>query len=167
MVALPGSDAALVVAGIGTVLVGWHLATGHPTAAAVRGNLNALLLLGLFGTASALGTVGRAWSGPAHLLAHLGSWQTAGLGAGTSVLVNNLPAASLLAARHVAHPAALLVGLNLGPNLVLSGSLAGVLWFQACRAAGWAPSIRRFSYLGVVVVPVTMAAALGALALSH
>jgi arsenical pump membrane protein len=149
------------------VLAAWHLATRRSAGLALAQHLNLPLLLGLFGAASALGTLGRAWSGPTHLLGHLGSWQTAGVGAGASIVVNNLPAASLLAARPVAHAAALLIGLNLGPNLALSGSLAGVLWFQASRAAGWTPSIRRFSYLGLAVVPITMAASLGALALSH
>jgi arsenical pump membrane protein len=167
MVALPGSEAAPVVFGIGVVLEAWHLITRRDGVPALVHHLNVPLLVGLFGMASTLGTIGRAWSGPAHLLGHIGSWQTAGIGAGASIVVNNLPAASLLAARPVAHEAALLIGLNLGPNLALSGSLAGVLWFQTCRAAGWTPSIRRFSYLGLAVVPITMAASLGALSLSH
>jgi arsenical pump membrane protein len=166
MVALPGDTAALVVAGIGIVVAGTHVITRRDGISVAR-HLNLPLLLGLFGAATALGTLGRAWSGPSHLLAHSGSWQTAAIGAGASVFVNNLPAASLLAARPVAHAAALLVGLNLGPNLALSGSLAGVLWFQTSRSAGWTPSFRRFSYVGLAVVPVTMAASLGALAISH
>jgi hypothetical protein len=47
------------------------------------------------------------------------------------------------------------------------GLIGGVLWFQAAHPPGWTPSIRRFSYLGLAVVPITMAASLGALALSH
>jgi len=164
MVALPAPAAAPVVVGLGVVLAardlfgrrsGWHELADH---------LNLPLLVGLFAIATALGTLGRSWSGPTHLLGHLGIWQTAGLGAAVAAGVNNLPAASLLAARPVHHAVALLIGLNLGPNLVLSGSLAGVLWFQSARAAGWSPSIRRFTLVGVVMVPATMAAALGALA---
>jgi len=166
MVALPGDAAALTVVAIGIVVAGTQVIS-HRDGISVAGHLNLPLLLGLFGAATALGTLGRAWSGPSHLLAHSGSWQTAAIGAGASVVVNNLPAASLLAARPVAHAAALLVGLNLGPNLALSGSLAGVLWFQTSRSAGWTPSFRRFSYVGLAVVPVTMAASLGALAISH
>jgi arsenical pump membrane protein len=167
MLALPGNAAALVVIAIGVVVSAGRLVTGERNPNQLLRHLNVPLLLGLFGAACALGTLGRAWSGPAHLLRHSGLWQTAAIGAGASVVVNNLPAASLLAARPLTHAAALLVGLNLGPNLVISGSLAGVLWFQSARAGGWTPSIRRFTYVGLAVVPVTMAASLGALTLSH
>ena len=94
------------------------------------------MLVGLFGLAVALGTLGRSWSGPATLLSHLDAWGTAAPAAVVSVLVNNLPAASLLAARRPPHPFALLVGLNVGPNLFVTGSLAWVLWLRAARTAG-------------------------------
>ncbi len=84
----------------------------------------------------------------------------------TSVLVNNLPAASLLAARTPAHPFALLVGLNLGPNLFVTGSLAWILWLRSARAAGARPSVARASRVGAIAVPLSMAAALGALMLT-
>jgi arsenical pump membrane protein len=84
----------------------------------------------------------------------------------TAVLVNNLPAASLLAAHRVADPYALLVGLNLGPNLAVTGALSAVLWMAAARQAGVEPSARRFSTIGVVVAPISMALALAALALA-
>jgi arsenical pump membrane protein len=118
------------------------------------------VLVGLFGVAVALGTLGRAWSGPASMLSHLDTWSTAGVAALVSVVVNNLPAASLLAARTPAHPLALLIGLNLGPNLLVSGSLAWILWLKAARIAGARPSLPRASRLGVVAVPLSMAAAL-------
>ena len=124
------------------------------------------VLVGLFAVAVALGTLGRVWSGPADLLSHLDSWGTAVVAAGSSVLVNNLPAASLLAARRPDHPFSLLVGLNLGPNLLVTGSLAWFLWLRAARSAGSRPSIAKASRLGMVAVPLSMAAALGALALS-
>ncbi len=124
------------------------------------------MLVGLFGVAVALGTVGRAWSGPATLLSHLDSWGTAVVGAFLSVVVNNLPAASLLAARVPPRPFALLVGLNIGPNLFVTGSLAWLLWLRSARSAGARPSIARASLLGMVAVPLSMAAALGMLALS-
>jgi arsenical pump membrane protein len=82
------------------------------------------------------------------------------------VLTNNLPAASLLAARTPHHPFAVLVGLNLGPNLFVTGSLAWILWLRAARTAGARPSIAKASRLGTVAVPLSMAAALGALALT-
>jgi len=107
--------------------------------------------------------LGRVWSGPGTLLSHLDVWGTAGLAAATSVLVNNLPAASLLAARTPNHPFALLIGLNLGPNLFVSGSLAWLLWLRSARAAGAQPSITKAVRLGVVAVPASMVAAVGVL----
>jgi arsenical pump membrane protein len=80
--------------------------------------------------------------------------------------VNNLPAASLLAARNPHHAAQLLVGLNLGPNLFVSGSLAWFLWLRVARTSGATPSVRQASRLGLIVVPLSIAAALGALALA-
>ncbi len=108
------------------------------------------MLAGLFGIAVALGALGRVWQGPAALLTHLGSWATAGVAAVAAVLVNNLPAASLLAARTPGHPFALLVGLNIGPNLLASGSLAWILWLKSARTAGADPSLRRASRLGAI-----------------
>ena len=84
----------------------------------------------------------------------------------TSVLVNNLPAASLLAARQPPHPFALLIGLNVGPNLFVTGSLAWILWLRAARTAGGRPEIRRASVLGLVSVPLALTAAVGVLVLS-
>jgi arsenical pump membrane protein len=167
MVVLRADLAAPVVAGVGLLVGVVHRGAGRTDAVEIARYLNLPLLGGLFGGAAALGTLARSWSGPAHLLAHAGPWPTAGIGAGASVIVNNLPAASLLAARQLSHPTALLIGLNLGPNLVLWGSLAGVLWFQSARAFGWAPSVRRFTLAGLVLAPATMAAALGALSAAH
>ena len=47
----------------------------------------------------------------------------------------------LLAARTPPHPFALLIGLNLGPNLCVTGSLAWLLWLRAARGAGARPSL--------------------------
>jgi arsenical pump membrane protein len=124
------------------------------------------VLVGLFGLAVALGTLGRSWSGPATLLSHLDAWGTAAFAAVTSVLVNNLPAASLLAARQPPHPFALLIGLNVGPNLFVTGSLAWILWLRAAKSAGGRPDVRRASLLGVASVPLAIAAAVGVLVLS-
>jgi arsenical pump membrane protein len=121
------------------------------------------VLLGLFGVATAMGTLGRVWSGPGQALDHAGMVGTAALAALASVAINNLPAAALLAAHRSAHPAALLVGLNLGPNLFVTGSLAWFLWLRVARMAGATPSVRVASRLGLVAVPLSMAAALLAL----
>jgi arsenical pump membrane protein len=76
--------------------------------------------------------------------------------------VNNLPAAVLLGSRGPAHPQSLLFGLDIGPNLAVTGSLSALIWWQAARAAGARPSARRYSLVGAVLVPLTIAAALAA-----
>jgi arsenical pump membrane protein len=157
---------ALPVVSVGVVVVGVRLAIGKEKPRRVREVLGAPSLVGLFGIAVALGTVGRTWSGPTTLLSHLDLWGTAVVAAVSSVLVNNLPAASLLAARTPLHPFALLIGLNLGPNLFVSGSLAWLLWFRAGKAAGAHPSVARASRIGSVAAPLAMVAALGLLVLS-
>jgi arsenical pump membrane protein len=124
------------------------------------------VLVGLFGITVGLGTLGRVWDGPATLVTHLGGVAAAVVAAVFSVLFNNLPAAALLAARHPHHAAQLLVGLNLGPNLFATGSLAWFLWLRVARASGADPSIRQASRLGLVVVPLSIAAALVALSLA-
>jgi arsenical pump membrane protein len=163
VLALPSP--ALPVFAVGVVTVGLRLGRSREKAQRVIEVLGVPVLVGLFGVAVALGTVGRVWSGPASLLTHLDLWGTAAVAAVGAVVVNNLPAASLLAARTPVHPFAMLVGLNLGPNLFVTGSLAWFLWLRAARTAGARPSIARASRLGAVAVPLSMAAALGLLAL--
>jgi arsenical pump membrane protein len=157
---------ALPVAGVGVAAVAVRLATGRVQVERVRSVLGIPVLIGLFGIATALGTLGRAWSGPATLLAHLDAAGTAVVAPGASVLVNNLPAASLLAAQVPHHPFALLVGLDIGPNLFVSGSLAWVLWWRTARMSGSHPPTRRAVALGLVTVPLSMAAALIMLAVT-
>jgi arsenical pump membrane protein len=160
---------ALPVAAVGVVAVLLRLRHDDRPASSTGAALRILgvpTLVALFGLAVALGTLGRSWSGPATLLAHLDAWGTAAVAALTSVLVNNLPAASLLAARRPPHPFALLIGLNVGPNLFVTGSLAWILWLRAARTAGGKPDVRRASVLGLVSVPLAITAAVGVLVLS-
>jgi arsenical pump membrane protein len=157
---------ALPVAAIGLVAVCLRAPSRVGQGERVLDVLGLPVLIGLFGVAVALGTLGRVWSGPTMLLSHLDLWGTAVVAAGTSVVVNNLPAASLLAARTPPHPFALLVGLNIGPNLLVTGSLAWLLWLRAAKSAGTQPSLATASRLGVIAVPIAMAAALGMLSLS-
>jgi len=121
------------------------------------------VLGGLFVVAVALGTLGRAWSGPAALLGHLGRVGTAVGGAVAALCVNNLPAAVLLTPHPPAHARALLLGLNLGPNLAVTGSLSAFLWLRVARGLGARPSARVYSRFGAVLVPASLAAALAAL----
>jgi arsenical pump membrane protein len=103
--------------------------------------------------------------GPAQLLESSNRGVTVGVAALASVIVNNLPAAVVLTAHRVVHPRALLLGLNLGPNLAVTGSLSAFVWTKAARTVGAEPDWRRVTRLGVVLVPLSLAAAAGALAL--
>jgi arsenical pump membrane protein len=157
---------ALAVAGVGLVATAARLARRRIGAGQAVDILGVPVLVGLFGITIGLGALGRVWSGPATLLAHAGETGTAIYAALFSVVCNNLPAASLLAARSPHHPADLLVGLNLGPNLLATGSLAWFLWLRVARASGAEPSLRQAGRLGAVIVPLSMAAALVALAVA-
>ncbi len=157
---------ALPVALVGVGAVALHHRRARAASRAAVGVLGLPVLLGLFGLAVALGALGRAWSGPATMLAHLDTWTTAPVAAVLSVCVNNLPAASLLAARVPPHPYSLLVGLNVGPNLFVTGSLAWVLWLRAARIAGASPDVARVTLLGAASVPPALFAAVGALVLT-
>lgn len=84
-----------------------------------------------------------------------------------SNLTNNLPA-GLIASMAVAqaHPPrlvldALLIGVDLGPNLSVTGSLATILWLQAIRREGENVSFLAFLKVGVVAMPLALLAALG------
>jgi arsenical pump membrane protein len=128
-----------------------------------RLDLRALALL--FALAVGLGTLARIWDGPARLLASSGQWATAAIAAVSSLLVNNLPAAVLFSAQPPPHPRALLLGLDLGPNLAVTGSLSAFLWIQAARTANADTSIATYTKLGALLVPLTLVGTLAALAL--
>jgi arsenical pump membrane protein len=78
-------------------------------------------------------------------------------------LVNNLPATLLLipvAAAHGVGPVlAVLVGVNVGPNLTEVGSLATLLWRRALAADGTTLPRREFAVLGALTVPPAIAGA--------
>lgn len=157
---------ALPVAAIGVVVATIRIVSKRERAQRALEVFGAPTLIGLFGASVALGTLGRIWDGPTTVLSHLDVWGTAGLAAISSVVVNNLPAAALLSAHSPAHPYALLIGLNLGPNAFVTGSLAWVLWLRSARAAGADPSIATAAKIGVVAVPTAIAAAVGLLVLT-
>jgi arsenical pump membrane protein len=154
---------ALYVLGIGLGAGACQLARRRIGLAAISEAVGASTLIGLFGIAVGLGALGRDWGGPTRLLAHLDLVGTAVLGALSTVVLNNLPAASLLAARPPREPYALLIGLNLGPNLFVTGSLAWVLWIRSARRAGAVPRLSRTTMIGAASVPAAMAAALAVL----
>jgi arsenical pump membrane protein len=154
---------ALAVAATGVVVAAAQVARGRLGARSAGRALSALTLGGIFAVAVALGTLARLWGGPGRLMTSIGAWPTAFLGAGASAAVNNLPAAVLLSARPPSHPLALLIGLDLGPNLVVWGALSAILWLRVARAEGAAPSARTYSLVGLVVVPASMTAAVALL----
>lgn len=153
-------SAALPVLGVGLAAVGVRVRQRRLSAAAVVAAVDLVVLGGLFGLAVALGALGAAWSAPATLMASTGRWQSAAIGAVAAVAVNNLPAAVLLSTRVPSHPRALLIGLDLGPNLAVTGSLSALLWFQAARAVGARPSLAAVTRIGLVLVPSSIVAAL-------
>ena len=159
-------NAALPVLGVGILAVVLRIGSGRSALERALDVLGLPVLVGLFGIAVGLGTLGRGWSGPSSLLEHLGPWATAGVAAGSTVLVNNLPAASLLSARALSHPFSLLVGLNIGPNLFVTGSLAWVLWWRSARTVNARPSLSAAIRLGAISAPLAIAAAMLALTAS-
>ena len=78
-------------------------------------------------------------------------------------LVNNLPAVLvLLPALTVTTPGrvlAVLIGVNIGPNLTYAGSLATLLWRRLLRDRGVEPDLGVFTRLGLLTVPAGLAAA--------
>ena len=98
-----------------------------------------------------------------HAFTSLGAGGTRGFAAGvvSANVLNNLPAV-LVGLTHVSAPARvwpLLLGVNLGPMLVITGSLAGLLWQASARRAGVEIDARRYSRVGVAVGLPAMAAA--------
>ena len=100
------------------------------------------------------------------------AWAGGALVAFGSNLVNNLPAGLLAgAAVQAAHApetvaGAILIGVDLGPNLSVTGSLATILWLTAIRREGEDVSAWSFLKLGLLVMPPALALALGALILA-
>ncbi|MCK2053058.1 arsenic transporter [Methylobacterium sp. 37f] len=97
-------------------------------------------------------------------------------GAGTLIavlcnLVNNLPAGLIAgAAVQTAHvpdtvAGAVLIGVDIGPNLSVTGSLATILWLTAIRREGQDVGFWRFFKLGLLVMPPALLLALAGLLL--
>jgi arsenical pump membrane protein len=102
----------------------------------------------------------------------LGTARAAGTGALLANVVNNLPAyvageAALLASGGD-HRAllGLLIGVNVGPLITPWASLATVIWFERCRAAGVSVSLPRFVLTGALLVLLAVPAATAALLLT-
>jgi arsenical pump membrane protein len=153
---------ALPVLTVGVLAVAAQVARGRLAASGVLAALGPVVLALLFLASVALGALARVWDGPAQLLAGAGRWETAAVGSLAAITVNNLPAAVLLSAQAPPHPRALLIGLDLGPNLAVTGSLSAYLWIRAARQVGARPSIAEYSRRGIVLAPLAIIAALAA-----
>ena len=57
-----------------------------------------------------------------------------------------------------------MIGVDLGPNLSVTGSLATILWLVALRREGEAVTAWQFLKLGIIVVPPALLAALASMA---
>ncbi len=90
--------------------------------------------------------------------ASLAAWKAGGAVALASNVVNNLPAGLLSGTvlQSVDSPAivqgAVLVGIDLGPNLSVTGSLATILWLVALRREGIEVGAWEFLKLGILIM---------------
>ena len=130
------------------------------------------LVAGLFVLVEALEKTG-VTAGIAHLLqdlvqysAAIAAWAAGIILAFGCNLVNNLPAGlvagTVVETAHVpAHVrSAVLIGVDLGPNLSVTGSLATILWLTALRREGLSVGAGAFLKLGVLVMPPALLLAL-------
>ena len=110
------------------------------------------------------GALGHLLPGGTTLPALLG---TAALAAVLANMINNLPA--VLAPLPLAVPAgsgavlAVLLGVNIGPNLTYTGSLATLLWRRIMREHDTDVDLEEFTRLGLLTVPAALILAVLAL----
>lgn len=91
-----------------------------------------------------------------------GTIAIAALAALAANLVNNLPATLMLlplvAPLGPVAVLAVLIGVDVGPNLTYVGSLATLLWRRVLAGAGERASLREFTRLGLATVPASVVA---------
>ena len=131
------------------------------------------LVVGLFVMVDAMESIGAmqrttAWLTWAQTLGSTSGALITGFAVGVANnLVNNLPlgliAGSTLQAAHAKGliADAVLIGVDLGPNLSITGSLASILWLIALRKEKLDVSFWDFLKVGVVAMPVALLASLG------
>jgi arsenical pump membrane protein len=92
---------------------------------------------------------------------------TAALAAALANVCNNLPAVLVLlplaAPSGAGAVLAVLLGVNIGPNLTYTGSLATLLWRRILRQHESAPALGEFTRLGLLTVPAGLIVAVLAL----
>ncbi|MGW7354401.1 SLC13 family permease [Streptomyces sp. NPDC054784] len=100
-----------------------------------------------------------------------GMLRTAGVGAGLSNALNNLPVyvagESAVPTGHHDQLLALLIGTNVGATVTPWASLATLLWFERCHWHGTPVPLRRFMATGLVLAVGCVVAATGTYALVH
>jgi arsenical pump membrane protein len=137
------------------------------------------LVAGLFIMVDAMESVGalnltQQWLAWAQRLPHSSGALLTGfaVGAGNNI-VNNLPLGLIVGSTlHAAHAQgliadAVLIGVDLGPNLSVTGSLATILWLLALRKENLDVSFWRFLKIGAVAMPVALLLSLGSAILMH
>ena len=136
-----------------------------------------LLVAGLFIMVEALESLGAlhytqaalAWA--QHLPAAAGALLVAGIVGITNNVVNNLPLGLIAGATvQAAHlhgllTNAILIGVDLGPNLSVTGSLATILWLLAMRKGNLDVSAWSFLKVGLLAMPAAMLASVAGLVL--
>lgn len=161
-----------IVAGLATTLAVCVLAKRSPLVLARKVSWSVLpLVAGLFVMVEALDRTGVIAQVASAIRAATADPVPGAAAAGTvlafvSNLMNNLPAGLITSiAVAQAHPPrlmvdALLIGVDLGPNLSITGSLATILWLQAIRREGADVSFWQFLKVGAVTMPLALIAAL-------
>jgi arsenical pump membrane protein len=137
-----------------------------------------LLVAGLFvlvqgldvtGALEATRHIARAAVGLPATLANLAA---AAVTAAASNLINNLPAGLIAGSAvaslhdHTAFRSAVAIGIDLGPNLSVTGSLATVLWLMALRREKIEVTAWTFLRAGVFVMPPALVLAVLGLSLT-
>lgn len=132
-----------------------------------------VLVAGLFVMVDAVESIGalrltQGWLAEAQKLAPaVGAMAVGFVVAVANNLVNNLPLGLIAGGTlHAAHAKglianAVLIGVDLGPNLSITGSLATILWLLALRKEKLDVSFWKFLKVGAVAMPVALAVSLG------
>ena len=101
------------------------------------------------------------------------TWAAGGITAIACNLLNNLPVGLIVGSAATAGPlsppfaGALLIGVDLGPNLSVTGSLATILWLAALRREGINIGAWRFLRIGALVTAPSLLFALAGLLAGH
>lgn len=134
-----------------------------------------LLVAGLFVLVAGLeatGVVAELASTLSQATSSSQQWAAGAAGVLTAIvcnLVNNLPADLLAGAVLVSSAAppdvqsAVMIGVDLGPNLSVTGSLATILWLTAIRREGEDISAWQFLKVGAIAMPSALITALAVL----